>query len=1031
MRWEFDDYVLDDQLLELRRAGCQVHVPPLPLRFLIHLARNSLRAVPAEELRSVVWRDVAVTETSLRQLVRTLRHALGDESAKRIVSVRGFGYRFEGALRQVPESSSVVGPERGEDSGLEAPALRGAERTFVGRQAELGALLRAAELARGGKGQVVLVCGRPGLGKTRLAEELCVRLRPAMRVVWGRCWEDGGSPPFWPWDEVRRGILADDRQSELEQAALLLDGTRPREPAGFPLGSQDPHARFQLFEVFAALVRQKSEGAPLLIVLDDLHAADEPALLLLAFLARELPRSKTLLLGTFREEELRRRERCAAIVDRVASMASTLVLSGLDSDSIRACIEEGTRRTVADASVTRLQEITGGNPLFLHELIRIYGEELAEGIPSLSDVAPASGPLRDAIRRHVRPLSTSAREFLCAAAVVGTEVDLGVLGEMLGWSSPELASAADEARAAGLVHAVGPARLRFDHMLVRELLREELDAVQRRGLHRRAADALERLGHAGQAAAGQVASAAAVAYHLVACLPDPDAAHRAVDCLSSAAAAASAGMAHEEARRYQRSALGLLQQMGPPDARWFELSVRLVDAERLCGAFDEARSAALGAVAWARARGTPEQLAEAVWACARAHPETGEVDHALMAMLEEALARLPARASWLRVILSARFAVLLSFSEDSRSGSSRCGELSEQALAGARELGDLRAVGYALSARIFCLIGVPTAPARRLLAEAVDEALAVTRICNDPDITLELLAWGHVAMLNRGLVERAREELLRFEQLCRVAQRPLHDWHLRSIRAARAIWEGAFVQGEALAAEAFEFGKRMQAPYAIGCYGAQVFQIRRDQGRLKELVPLLRAHVEAFPTMAVWRAGLAVAYAESDDDASARAELERVADRDLSNLKYDLNLFPLVTLLASVSVRLDDQPRCARLYALIEQLEAGLVPAGAVTAALGVRDESLGQLMLAAGNAERAAEHFRAALRFTQRLGALPWTARAQLGLVRALLLSRSNTGARDEAIALARQARELTRRLGMALVAAQLDMILAEAPLH
>jgi len=1027
MRWGFDDYVLDDQLLELRRSGRQVHLAPLPLRFLIHLARNSSRAVPAEELRRVLWRDVAVTDTSLRQLVRALRHALGDQSAKRIASVRGFGYRFEGALQQLPDSSSVAASESAEATGLEPSPLRGAERTFVGRQPELGTLLRAAELARAGKGQVVLVCGRPGLGKTRLAEELCVRVRPAMRVVWGRCWEDGGSPPFWPWDEVRRGILADDRHSESEPDALLLDGSRPREPAAFPLGSHDPHARFQLFEAFAALVRQKSEGAPLLIVIDDLHAAEEPALLLLAFLARELPRSRTLLVGTFREEELQRREHCAAIVDRVASMATTCVLSGLDSDSIRACIEAATLRTVADAIVARLQEITGGNPLFLHELIRIYGEALAERVPSLNAVGPATGPLRDAIRRHVRPLSARARELMSAAAIVGTEIDLSVLGEMLGWSSHELASTADEVCAAGLLHAVGPMRLRFDHMLVRELLCEELDTVQRRGWHRRAADALERLGHAGQMLSGQMASAAAVAYHLVACLPDADAARRAVDCLSSAAAAASAGMAHEEARRYQRSALGLLQQMGPPDERWFDLSVRLVDAERLCGAFADARSAALGAVAWARTHGSPVQLAEAVWACARAHPETGEVDHALMAMLEEALARLPAQASWLRVILSARFAVLLSFSEDSSRDRSRCGELSEQALAGARELGDLRAVGYALSARIFCLIGVPLARARRLLAEAVDEALAVTRICHDPDITLELLAWGHVAMLNRGLVERAREELLRFEQLCRVAQRPLHEWHLRSIRAARAIWEGDFVQGEALAAEALQFGTRMQAPYALGCYGAQMFQIRRDQGRLKELLPLMRAHVESFPTMAVWRAGLAVAYAESDDDASARAELDRVADRDLSNLKYDLNWFPLVTLLASVSVQLEDQPRCARLYRVIESMESGLVTAGAVTAALGVRDESLGQLMLVAGNAERAAEHFRAALRITQRLGALPWTARAQLGLARALLLLPSDDGARHEAEALARQARELTHRLGMGFLAAQLDVILGE----
>jgi hypothetical protein len=315
-------------------------------------------------------------------------------------------------------------------------------------------------------------------------------------------------------------------------------------------------------------------------------------------------------------------------------------------------------------------------------------------------------------------------------------------------------------------------------------------------------------------------------------------------------------MAHEEARRHYLRALDLLAQSGSFDRRWFELCVRLVDAERLCGAHTEAHSVATRAMDWAREHGTAEDLASAACAYARACPETGTVDQPLMTTLEDVLARLPRRPSLSRVTLSGRLAVLLSFSQDGR----RAVELSGQALDDAHALGDPAVIGRALASRIFCLIGFGDADARRLLGEALDEARSVSRVCKDPDVTLDLLGWSHLTMLNGGLVEQAREEAFRLEQLNHVAQRPLYTWYIKSTRAARALWEGDYAAAETLALDAVDYGRRTEMQPVDAYYGGQLFQICRDLGRMQQILPMLKAQATALPTAAIWRAGLCASH---------------------------------------------------------------------------------------------------------------------------------------------------------------------------
>jgi tetratricopeptide (TPR) repeat protein len=282
--------------------------------------------------------------------------------------------------------------------------------------------------------------------------------------------------------------------------------------------------------------------------------------------------------------------------------------------------------------------------------------------------------------------------------------------------------------------------------------------------------------------------------------------------------------------------------------------------------------------------------------------------------------------------------------------------------------------------------------------------------------------------LGQGRIEDAREELLRFEQLCQVARRPVHSWYLMSTKTARAIWEGDFAAGEALAAEALEFGTRMEILLAHGYYGGQLFQLRRDQGRLEELLPLLQQQAAAYPTMAIWRAGLAVAYAETGDADAARAELDRAAHRDFDDLICDMNWLPVMTLFGSVSAILGDRRAADLIYSRLSPLRAGVVTTGAVTVALGIGEHTLGQLALVQGNARRAMDHFQAALQLTQRMGAFPWIARAQAGLF-AALRQLGTPASRVEAREMARRARTTAERLGMATLAESLRQLVDTPP--
>jgi len=188
---------------------------------------------------------------------------------------------------------------------------------FVGRQREMAELKAALEDTLSGRGQLVMLAGEPGIGKTRTARELASYTETLdVRVLWGWCYEQEGAPPYWPWVQVLRSFVQqlDPDQLRVQMGAGAADiaeavpVVREKLPGLEPPPALEPEqARFRLFDSITAFLKNAALAQPLVIVLDDLHWADRSSLLLLAFIARELGDSRLLLVGTYRDVEVSRR----------------------------------------------------------------------------------------------------------------------------------------------------------------------------------------------------------------------------------------------------------------------------------------------------------------------------------------------------------------------------------------------------------------------------------------------------------------------------------------------------------------------------------------------------------------------------------------------------------------------------------------------------------------------------------------------------------------------------------------------------
>jgi hypothetical protein len=891
-----------------------------------------------------------------------------------------------------------------------------AETSFFGRDRELRALTEAFEQARAGHGRLVAVCGDAGIGKSRLVEELVRRAGlPDGRVLTGRCFEQSGAPSYWPWmrvlrayagargiDGFRADIGVDAQAFATLLPELLLEGA-----AAPPGDVGNLEARYRLFEATVNLLRVAA-SAPLLIVLEDVHWADEASLGLLELLAQELGGTRLLLLITYRDRDSGRLPRSLAEAVR---RGERIALRGLDTDAVAAIVARGGAVEPSSSLVARLSEVTGGNPFFLGELLRTLVQEgRLDASVSAATPLPLPDSIRASIRRHLDVLGEADRELLSVAAVAGYEFDVTLL-ELATELPPAVVLERLEAPIAhGVVVDESAGRFRFAHALLRETLYGDIRTAARVRLHGRIGDALERLhGNDDAAPLGTLAH-----HFLHAALLGT--APKAVEYAARAARQAMAVYAYADAAIAYEQALAGLGIGGADRVRRLDLQLDAAEAMRLAGQDARARVLFRQAGHDARAAGDGIALFRAAMGYYQVSTQEAEPDPDTARLLEEALAAVgeedsPARAFLLGLLAAARHMADGGFGHEA---------LSVAAVDMARRLGDWQTLAVTLLLQQFVW----------LRPDSTDERLA---LCNE---AIELTEgrvpdYAHAAglgrtccFLERGEVPAAIAEI---ERVGARADRLRHSywrWQVGVQRAAIALLEGRFDDAARLTTDALAARRDARDPLALQAYVLQMFLARRDTGHSGGLEGSLRWMVERYPDAQLWRVALAVQLADMNRKAEARALFEELARHHFSQLRRDHHYPAMLAWLARVCLFLRDARRALELYPLLlPYADRNIVVSLYSRACLGSAHRYLALLCWAAGQADAASIHCDKAIAMNERMGARPLVACCQHEYAR-ILQYRDHLGDRARAHVLLERARATARGFGMTPVLEWIDRL-------
>ncbi len=745
-----------------------------------HPYRERLRA----QLMLALYRSDRQAEAlqAYQDARRALVDELGIEPGERLRELE------RAMLAQDPGLNLVERPAAAE------PAAQIPRSAFVGRERELAELVGGLDDAFAGRGRLFLLVGEPGIGKSRLAEELTVRAHArGARILVGRCWEAGGAPAYWPWVQSLRSYVRETEtealRDQLGSGAADLSQLLPELRERFPDLPQPPSpeseaARFRLFDATAEFLRKASEGRPIVLVLDDLHAADAPSLLLLRFLARQLASTRVLLVGAYRDVDPLPGQPLTEMLVEVARepVSRGLSLVGLSEREVVDYIELSTGAPGPSRLVHAIHAETEGNPLFVAELVRLLD---AEGSIGQADIDLRIPPgVRAVIEQRVGRLPEQCRKVLVLASVMGREFGLDALARLGQMSRHDLLDVLDEAMTERVVGDVpeSPGRLRFGHALIRDTLYDGVTPARRARLHEDAAAALEAV-----YADELEAHLAELAQHYFAAAP-AGVADKAIDYARRAGDRAASQLAYEEAIRLYEMALTLVGD----DAIHCDLLVALGDAQGRAGDTPASKQSFREAADLAERLGLSEQLARAalgyggrfIWEVSR-----DDADH--VPLLERALVALGEADSTLRVMLLARLAG--GPLRDSSFPRERRRTMSEEALAMARRIGDREALADALCGFLAAHQSPGDTPDQ---GPRATELLQVAMEGGD----LERIADGHenrlTVCIELGDIAGAKAELVALAKLAADLRQPSHDWITAAYQAMLALLEGELADAE-------------------------------------------------------------------------------------------------------------------------------------------------------------------------------------------------------------------------------------------
>jgi hypothetical protein len=850
-------------------------------------------------------------------------------------------------------------------------------RSFVGRAAAMDALRRCWRRAATGYAALALVSGEAGIGKSRLAAAFAQEVYDAGVIsLYGRCDEDP-LVSYQPFVEalrqlvVRRPTLLDEVDPqwmpEISELGRLVPELRSVAPDRATRAPSATPERYLLFEAVVALLSAATARGALLLVIDDLHWADTPTVLLLGHLMRRPVPGTLMVLGPRRDPERVDSDPLARVLGTLTRQTGTqrdrlarVSLAGLDEQETRALVRARAQRSVDREFVQVLHRKTSGNPFFIEETLRgLRDADLSEPEDAEAALTMLGVPegAEEVIRSRLARIAPPTVELLRYGAVCGVDFRLDVLAAVRSLDTTEVAATMEEALAAGLVVESSIGHYRFCHALVRDTLYGE--RTLHAHLHLAVGEALERLDR-------DDVHAAELALHFHAAR-EVGGAEKAVDYSVAAAEGAAEALAYEEAAEHTDNACEALRLLGRTTDRC-RLLHSLGRLRWQAGDRAGAQEAFLEEVELARVLDDPAQLARAALGYAGRSYDAESIDPQLRELLEEALDQTPPTELALRAKLLARLAEALHPIDGARAI-----ELSREAVAIARRSGESDALTAALAGHHTTLLNIAHLPERLAVgAEWVALAEAAHR-----DNAGQALHWRIYDLFEIGDLDAA---LVAHERLHAVAdelRQPLYQhfaasWDVKWLEIA-----GEFAAAEAKAKVAYRLGRRVQGGYVHQLYAGQIFGLRRDQGRLGEVPSAVAPLIGDRPTLPAWRAGLVLARCESGERDTAQAELTALAQDGFAAVPPDMFWLGTLCVLAEAAAALEDS-------AVAAELTSRLAPYAERNAQLGLAmflgpvHAFLGMLSRLNGDVRAARRHFEIALDRTAALGALTAEARVQ-----------------------------------------------------